>query len=219
MESAPAGKSDATAPATQGRWSPVETSRSDEQHDVEDLMPAEVGEHTGAGANPVWDGGAHFLYVAGVAIRSALAVMIVVCALYVLNLLDTWGAIAWLALWLTTATLAWVLLDDVFDLEGAFAREVALAAIFDPDPFGARAAAVREYSDEFVHTRGRAPHGPISLRQPGTDRSFHARFPSRTECRRWYVKVLLISVQRALRVVAAGLLAVIAAQLYVVAAG
>jgi hypothetical protein len=197
----------------------VETSRSDEQHKVENLVPTEVGEHAGTSVPPVWDAGPHFLFMAGVAIRSTLALILVLCAVYVLNLLDTWGAIAWLVLGVTTAALAWVLLDDAFDLEGALAREVAVAGKFDPDPFGVRAAAVRAYSDEFVRMRGRAPHGPASLRQPGTDRSFRAHFPPPSECRRWYTKVLLISAQRALRVIAAGLVAVIASQLYVVLAG
>jgi hypothetical protein len=197
----------------------VETSGSDEQRKVEQLVPTEVGEHAGTTASPVWDARPHFLFVAGVAMRSALALTLVLCAVYVLNLLDTWGAVAWLVLGLTTAGLAWVLLDDAFDVEGMLAREAALAAGFDPDPFGARAAAVRAYSDEFVRMHGRAPQGPASLRQPGTDRSFRAQFPSRSQCQRWYTKVLLISAQRALRVVAAVLVVVIASQLYIVLAG
>ncbi len=197
----------------------METSRSDEQHKAQDLLPPEAGQHAGTTAPPVWSEGPHLLFAIGVAVRSTLALVVVLGALYVLNLLGTWGASAWLVLGVTSATLAWVLLDDAFDIEGTLAREMALAATFEPDPFGARAAAVRIYSDEFVRTQGRAPHGPASLRQPGTNRSFRAGFPSRSECRRWYGRVLLISAQRALRVVAAGLLAVIAAQLYIVLAG
>jgi hypothetical protein len=195
----------------------VET-RSEEQRKVENLVPTEVGEHAGTSAPPVWDAGLHLLFVASVAIRSVLALTLVLCTVYVLDLLGTWGAVAWLVLGLASAVLAWVLLDDVFDIEGTLAREAALAAIFDPDPFGARAAAVRAYSDEFVRVHGRAPHGPARLRQPGTDRSFRVHFGSRSECRSWYKKVLLMSAQRALRVVAAGLLAVVASQLYVILA-
>jgi hypothetical protein len=194
----------------------VETSSSDEQRKVENLVPTEVGEHASTAAPPVWDTRVHLLFVAGVAMRSMLALGLVLCVVYVLNLLDTWGVLAWLLLGVATAGLAWVLLDDAFDIEGVLAREVALAAIFDPDRFGARAAAVRVYSDEFVRTHGHAPSGSTSLSHPGTDRAFRAHFPSSGESRSWYTKVLLISVQRALRVVAAGLLAVIAAQLYIV---
>ena len=82
--------------------------------------------------------------------------------------------LAWLVVGVTSAGLAWVLLDDAFDIEGTLAREAALAAVFDPDPFGARAAAVRSYSDEFTRAHGCAPEGQAVLRQPGTDRSFRA---------------------------------------------
>jgi hypothetical protein len=196
----------------------METSSPDEQRKVEHLVPTEVGEHAGTTATPVWDARVHFLFVAGIAMRSVLALGLVLCVVYVLDLLGTWGAVAWLLLSFATAGLAWVLLDDVFDVEGALAREVALVAIFDPDRFGVRAAAVRAYSDEFVRTHGHAPSGSVSLRQPGTERSFRAYFPSSGACRSWYTEVLLVSAQRGLRVVAAGLVAVIASQLYVVLA-
>jgi hypothetical protein len=194
-------------------------TRSEEQHKVESLAPAEVGGRGESSAPAVWDAGPHLLFLANVGMRGALSLMLVVCAVYILSLLGTWGALAWLVVGVTSAGLAWVLLDDAFDIEGTVAREAALAAVFDPDPFGARAAAVRSYSDKFTRVHGCAPAGQAVLRQPGTDRPFRAHFASRNSSRNWYTKVALISLQRALRVVAAGLLAVIASQLYIVLAG
>jgi hypothetical protein len=194
-------------------------TRSEEQPKVESLVPTEVPERGETRAPAVWDAGPHLLFVASVGMRSALSLMLVVCAAYVLTLFGAWGALAWLVVGVASAGLAWVLLDDAFDIEATVAREAALAAVFDPDPFGARAAAVRSYSDEFTRAHGCAPQGQAILRQPGTDRSFRAHFAPRNSSRNGYTKVLLISLQRALRVVAAGLLAVIASQLYVVLAG
>ena len=196
----------------------MDSSRSEQQRDADELMPGESGEHAGTAA-PAWDAHVHFLFLAGVAMRAALAVTLILCALYVLNLLVAWGVAAWLVLGTTTACLAWVLLDDAFDVEGSLGREAALAASFENDQFGARAAAVRAYSDAFVRMYGAAPHGSARLRQPGSNLAFRARFPSERESDSRYVKVLRISLERALRVVAAGLLAVIAAQLYIVLAG
>jgi hypothetical protein len=196
----------------------VDSSRSEQQRDADDLLPGESGEHAGSAA-PGWDARVQFLFLSGVGLRAALAVTLILCALYVLDLLAAWGVGAWLVLSATTACLAWVLLDDAFDVEGSLARETALAATFEDDRFGARGTAVRAYSDAFVRVHGAAPHGAARLRQPGSDLAFRAHFPSRHESRGRYAKVLLISLERALRVVAAGLVAVIAAQLYVVLAG
>lgn len=197
----------------------MESSRSEEQRDADERVAGEAAQHAGHGAAPAWDARLHLLFVAGVTLRAALAVVLILCALYVLNLLAAWGVAAWLVLSATTACLAWVLLDDAFDVEGTLAREAAFAAAFENDQFGARAAAVRAYSDAFVRMHGTAPNGPARLRQPGSDLAFRARFPSQHEYRGRYAKVLLISLERALRVVAAGLVAVIAAQLYIVLVG
>src|SRR5262245_30267071 len=148
--------------------------------------------------------------------RAALGLALILCALYVLDLLTAWGVAAWLVLSATTACLAWVLLDDAFDVEGTLARESALAATFESDRFGARAEAVRAYTNAFVRLHGVAPHGAARLRQPGSELAFRAHFLSEGESRGRTARVLLIALQRALRVVAAGLMAVIAAQLYFV---
>jgi hypothetical protein len=194
-------------------------SKSDEQSKVERLLSAEGGEHAGTSGDPARDVGPHFLFVVGVATRSVLALMLVSSAVYILNLLDTWGVVAWLVLGVTSAGLVWVLLDDAFDIEGTLAREVALAASFDPDPFGVRAAAVRAYTDEFVHAHGRAPRGSANLKQPGTERSFRTDFSSTNASPSRYANVLLISLQRGLQVVAANLLVVTAARLLMAVAG
>ena len=176
--------------------------RSEQQRKVTSLVPTEVARaarhqrasRSGTRARTL-------LFLASVAMRGALALMLVRVRGVRPRLCSAPGAPSPGWCWASPARgLAWVLLDDAFDIEGTLAREAALAAAFDPDPFGARAAAVRAYSDEFVRTHGRAPDGPASLRQPGTDRSFRAYFAvAQPESRSWYAKVLLMSLQRALR--------------------
>ncbi len=154
------------------------------------------------------------------ALRGTLALVLFLCAVYVLDLLHISDTLGWLVLGITTAAVAWVLLDEAYDVEGALARQAAAAAAFDPDPYGARAEAVRAYSDDFVRTHGHIPRGRARLRQPDSNRHFRAYFLSRRpEFRRWCAHVLLMSAERALRVVAAGLLAIIAAQAYILLIG
>jgi hypothetical protein len=194
----------------------VETSSSDQDRKADEFASTEATEHASPGGSPAWVARVHFLFLGGAAIRGGLALVLVLCSMYILNLLDTSDLVGWLVLGLTTAGVAWVLLDHAYDIEGALARQAALAAVFDPDAYGARAEAVRSYSDECVRTYGRVPHGLTHLRQPDDNRAFRVYFPSRrVECRRWCAEALLMSAQRALRVVAVGLIAVIACQLYV----
>ncbi|MGH6690264.1 MAG: ComF family protein, partial [Gammaproteobacteria bacterium] len=115
--------------------------------------------------------------------------------------------------------LAVVLLDDAFDIEGKVAEQAARAALFDPDGFGVRAAAVREYADDFLRIKGRIPCGRTRLRQPGDDRPYRVYFPSRrADCRRWCARALLASLHNALRFVAIGLAVVMSIQLYFLSA-
>ena len=193
-------------------------TKSEEQRAIDRPVPAEVRERAEINSSSTWDDGPHLLFVAGLALRGLLALLVIGCAVYVFNLVHTWSA-AVLVVGLASASLAWILLDDAFDIEAVLAREAALAATFEPDPFGTRAAAVRAFSDEFVHAHGRAPYGPATLKQPGTDVSFRAQFAPTGRSTNWYAKVLLVSLQLGLRVVAVGLLAVIAAQLYTVLVG
>jgi hypothetical protein len=198
----------------------VETSGTEQQQKAAGLMPAQAVERTASAASPAWAAHLHWLFLVSVAIRGALALVLFLCAVYVLDLLYVSDAVGWGVLGLATAGVAWVFLDEAYDIEGAFARAAAAAAAFDPDPYGARAEAVRAYSDEFVRTHGDVPRGRARLRQPGSDRLFRAYFLSRgARYRRWCIQVLLGSAQRGLRVVAAGLLAIIAAQAYTLLAG
>ena len=193
-------------------------TKSEEKTAIESLTPVEMREHVTTGNAGAWNGGPHALFLAGVVLRGLLALLVVCCALYVFSLLHTWSA-AILAVGLASAGLAWILLDDAFDIEAAVSHEAARAAVFEPDQFGTRAAAVYAYSDEFVRQHGRAPWGAPTLKQPGTNRSFRAQFTATHTYRSWYMQALLLCLQRGLRVVAAGLLTVIAAQVYVVLAG
>jgi hypothetical protein len=159
------------------------------------------------------------LFLASACIRGALALLIVLVAIYVLGLLGTSDLVAWLVLGLTSAGLAVVLLDDAFDIEGKVADQAARAAAFEPDGFGVRAAAVREYADDFLRIRGRIPFGRTRLRQPGDNRPFQVYFPSRrADCRRWCVRALLASLHNALRFIAIGLAVVMSIQLYFLSA-
>ena len=197
----------------------METSGS-EQRKASILVSSEAAAPVVPGASLPWSAHTHWLFISSVAIRGMLALVLFLCAVYVLDLLHISDSFGWLVLGLTTAAVAWVLLDEAYDVEGALAREVAAAAAFDPDPYGARAEAVRAYSDDFVRTRGRVPRGRARLRQPDNNHYFRAYFLSRgPEYRRWCARVLLMSAQRALRVIAAGLLAVIAAQAYILLVG
>ncbi|HXV07697.1 MAG TPA: hypothetical protein VD791_06685 [Burkholderiales bacterium] len=157
----------------------------------------------------------HPLFVASAVIRGALALLLVLGAMYVLRLLGTSDLIAWLVLGLTSAGLAVVLLDDALDIEGKVADQAARAAVFEPDGFGVRAAAVREYCDDFVRIRGRIPRARTRIKQPGDNQLFRVYFPSRAaDCRRWFATALLASLHSALRFAAAGLGLVISIQFY-----
>jgi hypothetical protein len=155
------------------------------------------------------------LFLASAAIRVALAAVLVLGAVYVLSLLGTSDLVAWLLLALTTAGMALVLLDHAFDLEGKVAEQVAQAAVFEADAFGARAEAVRSYADQFLRIQGRIPAARARIRQPDNNGVFRVHFPSRrTECRRWCTQALLASMRGALRFVVVVLAVVGAAQLY-----
>jgi len=198
----------------------VETSGSDPQPKATVLVSSETVEPAASGASLPWSAHTHWLFLSSVAIRGLLALAVFLCAVYVLDLLHVSDTLGWLVLGLTTAAVAWVLLDEAYDVEGALAREAAAAAAFDPDPYGARAEAVRAYSDDVVRTRGYVPGGRARLRQPDNNRHFRAYFLARRpEHRRWCAHVLLMSAHRALRVIAVGLLAIIAAQAYILFAG
>jgi hypothetical protein len=161
----------------------------------------------------------HPLFLASACVRGTLALLVVLVAIYVLKLLGASDLIAWLVLGLTSAGLALVLLDDAFDIEGKVAEQAARAAVFEPDGFGVRAAAVREYADDFLRIKGRIPFGRTRLRQPGDNRPFRVYFPSRrADCRRWCVSALLASLHNALRFVAIGLAVVMSIQLYFLSA-
>jgi hypothetical protein len=171
--------------------------------------------HHGVEARVDWLGRLHPLFLASACIRGALALLVVLVAIYVLRLLGTSDLVAWLVLGLTSAGLALVLLDDAFDIEGKVAEQAARKAVFDPDGFGVRAAAVREYADDFVRLKGRIPFGRARLLQPGDNRRFRVYFPTRrTDCRRWCARALLASLHNALRFVAIGLAVVMSIQLY-----
>jgi hypothetical protein len=166
-----------------------------------------------------WLARLHPLFITSAAIRGTLAVLLVVGAVYVLRLLGTSDLVAWLTLGLTSAGLAVVLLDDALDIEGKVADQVARAAVFEPDGYGARAAAVREYCDAFVRVKGRIPSARTRIRQPDDNQPFRVYFPSRrADCRRWFAKALLTSLHSALRFVAAGLGVVISVQFYFLSA-
>lgn len=198
----------------------VETSSSDRERKATALVSAQAVEQAAPSPGPVWGGRVHWLFLVSIALRGALALVLFLCAVYTLDLLHVSDALGWIVLTLATAGVAWVLLDEAYDLEGGFARLAAAAAAFDDDRYGARAEAVRAYSDEFVRMHGHVPVGRARLRQPDSNRSFRAYFLSRrADYRRWCVQVLLMSALRALRVVAAGLLAVVAAEIYILLAG
>jgi len=119
----------------------VETSSSDENRKADGFVSTDAREHASPGGSPAWVAHVHFLFLGGIAIRGGLALVLVLCSVYILNLLDTSDLVGWLVLGLTTAGVAWVLLDHAYDIEGALARQAALAAVFDPDAYGARAEA------------------------------------------------------------------------------
>jgi hypothetical protein len=157
----------------------------------------------------------HPLFLVSAIIRSALALLIVLVAIYVLQLLGTSDLVAWLMLGLTSGALALVLLDAAFDFEGKVAEQAAGAAVFEPDSFGVRAAAVREYADDILRIQGRIPFGRTTLRLPGNNPPFRVYFPSRrVDCRRWCVRALLASLHNALRFIAIGLTVVVSMQVY-----
>lgn len=157
----------------------------------------------------------HPLFLASAAIRGALVLLGALAVIYVLQLLGTSDLVAWLMLGLTSAGLAIVLLDDTLDIEGKVAEQAARAAVFEPDPCGVRAAAVREYTDEFLRVRGHIPFGRKRLRTPGSNEPFRVYFPSRRpDGRRWCGRALLAALHNALRFVAIGLVVVMSIQLY-----
>jgi len=166
-----------------------------------------------------WLARLHPLFLASACIRGALALLVVLVAIYVLRLLGTSDLVAWLVLGLTSAGLAVVLLDDAFDIEGKVAEQAARAAVFEPDGFGVRAAAVREYADDFLRIEGRIPFGRMRLRQPGNNQPFRVYFPTRrADCRRWCARALLASLHNALRFIAIGLAVLMSIQLYFLSA-
>jgi hypothetical protein len=174
----------------------------------------------GASVGVDWVARLHPLFIASAAIRGALALLLVVGAVYVLRLLGTSDLVAWLVLGLTSAGLAVVLLDDALDVEGKVADQAARAAVFEPDGFGVRAAAVREYCDDFVRIKGRIPRARKRIEQPGDNQPFRVYFPSRAaDCRRWFATALLASLHSALRFAAAGLGLVISIQFYFLSGG
>lgn len=169
----------------------------------------------GASVGVDWFARLHPLFVTSAAIRAALAILLVLGAVYVLRLLGTSDLVAWLMLGLTSAGLAVVLLDDALDIEGRVAEQVARAAVFEPDRLGVRAAAVREYCDTFVRIKGRIPRARMRLKQAGDNQPFRVYFPSRSaDCRRWFARALFASLHNALRFAAAGLGVVISIQFY-----
>lgn len=162
----------------------------------------------------------HPLFLASAAIRGTVAILLVLAAVYVLNLLGTSDLVAWLVLGLTSGGLAIVMLDDALDLEGKVAEQVAKAAVFKGDRFGVRAAAVWTYADDRLRIQGRIPHARAHIRQPGSEQLFRVYFPTRAaDCLRWSARALLASLHNALRFVAVGLTVVVVVQLYFLSAG
>ena len=159
------------------------------------------------------------LFLASAAIRSGVALLLVVEAIYVLRLLGTSDLVAWLVLGLTSAGLALVMLDDALDLEGKIAEQAARVAVFEPDACGARTEAVRAYADEVIRLLGRIPSARARIRQPDTNALFRVYFPSRrTDCRQWLTSALLSCVHSALLLAALSLLVVVTVQIYFLSA-
>ena len=159
------------------------------------------------------------LFLASAAIRSGVALLLVLEAIYVLRLLGTSDLVAWLVLGLTSAGLALVMLDDALDLECRVAEQVARVAVFEPDAYGARAEAVRAYAEDVIRLLGRIPSARATLRQPDTNAPFRVYFPSRrADCQRWLTSALLSCVHSALRLAALSLLVVVTVQVYFLSA-
>ncbi len=182
--------------------------------------PDTHGDHIDAIASVGVAGRLHPLFLVSAALRAALSGLLMLGAVYVLGLVDVSDFAGWLVLGLTTGGMASVLLDDSLDLEGRVADQVAQAAVFEADPYGARAEAVRAFADEYIRSRGRIPYALVRIRQPDTNGPFRVYFPSRrAQCRRWCLYASLIAAQRILKLVAAGLVVVAGAQIYVLVVG
>jgi len=159
------------------------------------------------------------LFLASAAIRGGVALLLVLEAIYVLQLLGTSDLVAWLVLGLTSVGLALVMLDDSLDLEGKIAEQAARVAVFQADAYGARTEAVRAYAEEGIRLLGHIPSARPRLRQPDTNESFRVYFPSRrTDCTRWLASALLSCVHSAVRLAALSLLVVITVQFYFLSA-
>jgi len=160
------------------------------------------------------------LFVVTAVLRAGLIALLVLEATYLLDLLGTSGLGWWLVLGVTAGVVASVLLDDCLDLEGRIAAQVAQAAVFDPDPFGARAEAVRSYVDVHLRSQGCVARSRMRIRDPDTNQSFRVYFPMRrANCRRWCSTALLTAGYRTLQFITAGLVFVVAVQAYVLGAG
>ena len=178
--------------------------------------PDTHGDHIDAIVSVGVAGRLHPLFLVSAALRAALSGSLMLGAVYVLGLVDGSDFAGWLVVGLTTGGMASVLLDDSLDLEGRVADQVAQAAVFEADPYGARAEAVRAFADEYIRSSGRIPCALVRIRQPDTNRAFRVYFPSRrAQCRRWCLYASLIAAERVLKLVVAGLVAVAGAQIYV----